>query len=227
MQPEEFHMPSSTVEDYVKRLYLEQQAHPRGLVPMGRLAEVMGVVPGTATAMIKTLADSGLVRYRPRAGVTLSPHGEKLALHILRRHRLVELFLVRILGLDWSEVHTEAEELEHVISDRVLDRIDALLSHPEVDPHGDPIPSPRGKLARRRLINLATCPTGVPVRIERVVDQEAAFLRFIEKSGLAPGTIVVVESRDPAADAVQVRTKRKAAVSLGARTAAKIQVLSA
>lgn len=218
-------MPSSTVENYVKRIYLEQPAHPRHLVPMGRLAEMMGVVPGTATAMIKTLADSGLVRYRPRAGVTLSRNGEKLALHVLRRHRLVELFLVRVLGLDWSEVHSEAEELEHVISDRVLDRLDALLRHPEFDPHGDPIPSRHGKVARRRLLNLATCPTGTTVRIERVDDQEATFLRFIEKTGLTPGTAVVVESRDPAADAVHVRSEKKAAVPLGARTAAKIQVL--
>src|SRR5262245_5456209 len=117
-------MSSSTIENYVKQLYLEQQKAPGALVPLGRLAERMGVVPGTATSMIKALADSGLVTYEARNGARLTPGGEKLALHVLRRHRLVELFLVQILKLDWSVVHEEAEALEHVISDRVLERID-------------------------------------------------------------------------------------------------------
>src|SRR5688500_10754743 len=106
-------MPTSTVEDYLKQLYLEQQNAPEELVPMGRLATLMGVVPGTATAMVKALSDSGLVLYEPRSGTKLTSGGEQLALHVLRRHRLVELFLVKMLGLDWSEVHDEAEELEH------------------------------------------------------------------------------------------------------------------
>src|SRR6185503_20361208 len=101
----------------------------------------MNVAPGTATAMVKTLAESGLVDYEPRGGVRLTTKGEKLALHVLRRHRLVELFLVEALGLDWSEVDEEAEELEHAISDKVLGRIDKALGHPQVDPHGDPIPT--------------------------------------------------------------------------------------
>src|SRR5438477_9097535 len=139
-------MASVTVENYLKQLYLEQQQHAPGeLVSMGRLAAVMGVVPGTATTMMKALADSGLVAYEPRGGVRLTRGGEQLALHVLRRHRLVELFLVRVLGMDWSEVHDEAEELEHAVSDKVLERIDALLEHPRVDPHGDPIPPAKGK----------------------------------------------------------------------------------
>ena len=104
-------MPSSTVENYVKQIYLEQQAAGAAraqLVPMGKLAAAMGVVPGTATSMIKTLADSGLVEYEPRGGVRLTHGGEQLALHVLRRHRLVESFLVKVLGLDWSEVDDEA-----------------------------------------------------------------------------------------------------------------------
>src|SRR6476646_10653692 len=137
-------MPSSTVENYVKQIYLEQQAAGAGLVPMGKLAAAMGVVPGTATSMIKALADSGLVEYEPRGGVRLTHGGEQLALHVLRRHRLVELFLVKVVGLDWSEVHADAEELEHAISDKVMEKIDTLLGRPSVDPHGDPIPLPNG-----------------------------------------------------------------------------------
>src|SRR5438046_8279 len=138
-------MASRTVENYLKALYSEQQRAGDELVSMGRLASAMGVVPGTVTTMVKALADSGLVSYEPRGGVRLTRGGEQLALHVLRRHRLVELFLVKVLGLDWSEVHAEAEELEHAVSDKVLERIDALLEHPRVDPHGDPIPPARGR----------------------------------------------------------------------------------
>src|SRR5438874_5345413 len=147
-------MPSSTVENYLKQIYLEQQAAPELLVPMGKLAMLMGVVPGTATSMVKALADSGLVAYEPREGARLTRGGEQLALHVLRRHRLVELFLVKVLGLDWSEVHPEAEELEHAISEKVLAKIDKLLGHPSVDPHGDPIPTAKGKVSEERLVRL-------------------------------------------------------------------------
>src|SRR3954447_15853686 len=156
-------MPTSTVENYVKQLYLEQQRAPEQLVSMGKLATAMGVVPGTATTMMKALADSGLVAYEPRGGVRLTRGGEQLALHVLRRHRLVELFLVQVLGMDWSEVHPEAEELEHAISDKVLERIDAFLGHPQVDPHGDPIPSAKGKVSHRSLTSLAECELHRPV----------------------------------------------------------------
>src|SRR4051794_3900941 len=175
-------MPSSTVEDYLKQIYLEQHAAAPGqLVPMGRLATAMGVVPGTATSMVKALADSGLVSYEPRGGLRLTRGGEQLALRVLRRHRLVELFLVKVLGLDWSEVHVEAEELEHAISDKVLERIDALLERPSVDPHGDPIPTAKGKLAESRHGSLLTCETGARMRVARVLDQNPAFLQFINR----------------------------------------------
>src|SRR5437879_3090443 len=150
-------MATSTVEDYLKSLYAEQQRGGGGLVAMGALAVAMNVAPGTATAMVKTLAEAGLVEYEPRGGVKLSAKGEKLALHVLRRHRLVELFLVEVLGLDWSEVDVEAEELEHAISDKVMARIDEILNHPQVDPHGDPIPTAKGKIAERRMTSLVEC----------------------------------------------------------------------
>src|SRR5882724_918609 len=169
-------MPSITVENYLKQLYLEQQNVSEELVPMGKLASAMGVVPGTATSMVKALADSGLVAYEPRFGAKLTKGGEQLALHVLRRHRLVELFLVKVLGLDWSEVHDEAEELEHAISEKVLQRIDKLLGHPSVDPHGDPIPTAKGKVSEERLVRLPESETGAKVRIARIVDQDARFL---------------------------------------------------
>jgi DtxR family Mn-dependent transcriptional regulator len=218
-------VPSITVENYVKQIYLAQQDGGTGeLVSMGRLAAAMGVVPGTVTTMIKALADAGLVSYEPRGGARLTSGGERLALHVLRRHRLVELLLVKILGLDWSEVHAEAEELEHAISDKVLARIDALLGHPTVDPHGDPIPTAEGKLPKVRVTTLADCPTGRALRVARVSDQDASFLQFVEKCGLMPGVAVSVESRDPQADAVVVKVKDRRPVTLGGAAASKILV---
>jgi DtxR family Mn-dependent transcriptional regulator len=223
-------MATPTVENYVKQLYLAQQSAPDEpdlLISMGRLASLMGVVPGTATTMMKALADSGLVAYEPRGGVRLTTGGEQLALHVLRRHRLVEQFLVQALGMDWSEVHQEAEELEHAISDKVLDRIDALLGHPSVDPHGDPIPSPQGQVAVPRHHSLADCPTGTPLRVARVIDQDPAFLQFVDRCGLMPGTPVTVEGRNPQADAVAVRPQDRKPVTLGSAAAGKILVETA
>src|SRR5437762_1249253 len=187
---------SSTVEDYLKQIYLEQQPLKEALVPMGRLAAAMAVTPGTATTMIKALAEANLVSYEPRSGVRLTRAGEQLALHVLRRHRLVELFLVKVLGLDWSEVHDEAEELEHAISQKVLDKIDKLLGHPSVDPHGDPIPSAKGKVSEERLAALPDVETGAKVRIARIVNQDAPFLQFLDRAGLKPGVVLTVNGRD-------------------------------
>jgi DtxR family Mn-dependent transcriptional regulator len=218
-------MPSSTVEDYVKQIYLEQLEAPgQALVSMGKLAAAMGVVPGTATSMVKALADAGLVEYEPRGGARLTRGGEKLALHVLRRHRLVELFLVKVLGLDWSEVHDEAEELEHAISDKVLERMDAVLGRPSVDPHGDPIPSAKGKVDAPRYASLSDCEMGRPYRVARVIDQDAAFLQFVERSGLMPGVAVTVDVRDALADAVWVRARDRRPVTLGTAAAEKILV---
>ena len=217
-------MPTSTVEDYLKQLYMQQQSAVDALVTTGKLAEAMGVAPGTATAMIKTLAESGLVEYEPRGGARLSAAGEKLALHVLRRHRLVELFLVNVLGLDWSEVHAEAEQLEHATSEKVLDRMDQLLGQPSVDPHGDPIPTSKGKLARPVLHSLADCPLEVAQLVARVMDQNAGFLQFVDRQGLTPGTAVFVESRNPQADVVKLRVRERSSVIVGMSAACKIQV---
>jgi DtxR family Mn-dependent transcriptional regulator len=217
---------TSTVENYLKQLYAEQGAAGGGKVSMGRLAAAMGVVPGTATSMVKTLSDSGLVEYEPRGGVRLTSRGQQLALHVLRRHRLLELFLVKILGLDWSVVHEEADNLEHAVSDNVLERIDALLAHPTTDPHGDPIPTSKGHLHEPSRLSLADCELGVSYKIARVLDQESEFLKFIDRQGLVPGARVIVEKREPAAQAVKIRVGKNEEVSLGVPAAAKILVES-
>jgi DtxR family Mn-dependent transcriptional regulator len=217
-------MPSSTVENYLKQIYLEQQPLGAQLVPMGRLAAAMAVTPGTATTMIKALAEANLVTYEPRGGVRLTRAGEQLALHVLRRHRLVELFLVKVLGLDWSEVHDEAEHLEHAVSEKVLERIDDLLGHPSVDPHGDPIPTSKGKVAPQKLLSLAECAPDQTLRITRIADQEPAFLQFLHRSGLTPGVTLTIRSRDAQADNVLLILADQSPVSLGTAAASKIWV---
>jgi DtxR family transcriptional regulator, Mn-dependent transcriptional regulator len=219
-------LPSSTVENYLKAIYHDQMLLPTDarLVPMGQVAAALGVTPGTATTMVKALAESGLAEYEPYSGVRLSPAGEKLAVLVLRRHRLVELFLVQVMGMSWAEVHDEAEQLEHVVSERLIERMDEMLGRPTHDPHGDPIPTPEGTIATRHLENLMTCPVRTPLRVTRIADQDPAFLRFIEKNDLKPGQAIEVESRDTAADSVRLRGEARAAITIGARAASKLLV---
>jgi len=220
---------SSTVENYLKAIYQAQLRLPRrgDLVPMGQLAGALGVVPGTATTMVKALAESGLVKYEPYGGVRLTAAGERLAALVVRRHRLIELFLVKVMGMSWTDVHDEAEHLEHAVSDRLIERIDEMLGHPAADPHGDPIPDPDGVLDRRPLDTLLTCPLYAPVTIARVTDQDAEFLRFVERRDLKPGAVVAVEERDAAADSVRLRGRDAREITIGTRAASKVLVEAA
>ncbi len=220
-------LPSSTVENYLKTIYLGSvgfAGQESRLLPMGQLAAAVGVTPGTATTMVKTLAESGLVNYEPYAGVSLTRAGRRLAALVLRRHRLVELFLVRVMGLRWDEVHDEAELLEHVVSDRLIDRMDEMLGRPEVDPHGDPIPDSEGVVKRQEAQTLLTCPVGTPMTVTRIIDQDKQFLRFVENHDLKPGESVEVESRDEAADSVLLRGKDDRRITIGTRAASKLLV---
>jgi DtxR family transcriptional regulator, Mn-dependent transcriptional regulator len=217
-------IPTHTVENYLKTIYLAQMGGKSTLVPMGHLASALGVVPGTATTMVKTLAESGLAHYEPYMGVRLTPAGEKLASLVLRRHRLIELFLVKVLGMSWAEVHDEAERLEHAVSERLIDRIDDMLGRPDVDPHGDPIPTAEGTIPPQDHVDLTAAPVGAPLVVTRVLDQDADFLRFMEERQLKPGSQVVIEARDLAADALRLRSSGGAATTIGLRVASKVLV---
>ena len=218
-------LPSSTVENYLKAIYLGTSQRPDGdRLPMGHLATALGVVPGTATTMVKALAESGLVDYEPYNGVRLSAAGLTLAALVLRRHRLIELFLVRVMGLGWDEVHDEAEHLEHVVSDRLIARIDEMLGFPQVDPHGDPIPNAAGEFPVHESSTLLTCDTGTMVTVTRITDQEAGFLRFVQQHGLMPGHAVDVVTRDEAADAVSLSGPDGQRLTIGTRAASKVRV---
>jgi len=217
-------MPTSTVEDYLKQIQLAEEREPGARVSTGALAAALEVTPGSVTTMIKALADGGLVEHEPYGGVKLTRAGRQLALHVVRRHRLIELFLVRVLKLDWSEVHAEAEHLEHAVSERVVDKLDELLGYPDTDPHGDPIPSRDGEVDRAHLPALDSLRAGGRARVVRVADQDPEFLRLLERLGLRPGTRVKVVARDAAADALELEIGRDRSATLGLRAAAKIFV---
>lgn len=216
-------MATSTVEDYLKTILLAE-GRLGGLVGMGRIADDLKVAPGTVTAMVKTLAQSGLVDYAPYSGVQLTEAGRRLALHVLRRHRLIELLLVRVLGMSWSDVHQEAEELEHAVSDLLIERIDEKLGFPSVDPHGDPIPDAQGVVTEPELTSLPVCRIGERLEVRRVGDQGVEFLRLLDRLGLIPGSPITLISRDDEADTVLLENATGERVQLGIRAAAKIFV---
>jgi len=196
---------TAAVENYLKQID-ELSARGDGeRVLVGEVAQAVGVTPGTVTTMLRRLAEAGLATYQRYGGVTLTTRGRSEARRVLRRHRIIELFLVEVLGLDWSEVHDEAERLEHALSDKVLDRLDALLRRPTVDPHGDPIPAIDGSMIDQALMALADAGPGRCVRVARVMDQSAAFLRFVADSGLRPGSTLEVISIDRAGETMKFR----------------------
>lgn len=220
---------SSTVENYLKTILVHGEESGGGAMPTGALAEALGVSPGTVTTMVKALAGQGLLAHRPREGVTLTKAGRAAAVRVLRKHRLVETFLVTTLKMDWASVHEEAEALEHAVSDRVLERIDELLGHPAVDPHGDPIPNAKGEIAgasgaASARLTLASCELKTQWSVARVHDQSPAFLNFIRDTGMKPGARVRVTRRDPAGGVVCCDVKGAGEAVLGLEGAGKIEV---
>lgn len=177
-------MPSLTVENYVKTIYQICADQQGAASATGQIAEAMGVAPGTVTAMLKTLGEGGLATYTPYGGAKLTDSGNGLALRVLRRHRLIELFLVKTLDFSWDQVHEEAENMEHAVSDLLVDRIDCFLGYPRSDPHGDPIPRADGTFEAPATCSLAECGVGDHFRLARVLDQTPEFLRYLAESGL-------------------------------------------
>lgn len=183
------------VEDYLKAIY--HLAQESGLARTVALAKALKVKSASVTAMLKTLAELKLVEYEPYYGATLTDAGAKVALEVIRHHRLIELYLVEALGFSWDEVHEEAEVLEHFISEKLEARIAAHLGNPTLDPHGDPIPALDGSLPDSSARSLADVPEESEVRISRVFEQAAERLRYIAKLGLVPGARVRVTASAP------------------------------
>lgn len=216
-------MPSLTVENYVKTIYQISAAQGGEPAATGELAEALGVSPGTVTSMLKTLSESNLVEYTPHRGAKLTASGDALALRVLRRHRLIELFLVKTLDLTWDEVHEEAEHMEHAVSDLLIDRIDKFLGYPKADPHGDPIPRADLSLQATPTRSLAACGEGEMFRLVRVIDQSPEFLRYLTTAELSVGSSGRVVANRAEAGLVSVEVGGRV-TSLGREMAEKLLV---
>jgi DtxR family Mn-dependent transcriptional regulator len=202
---------SSAVEDYLKTIYnLREEsdnADARGEsgITTQAVAARLGVAAPSATAMIKKLAALGLAQHTPYYGVELSPKGEKIALEVIRHHRLSETFLTQVLGVEWDKAHEEAEKWEHILSEEVEARMAALLGDPTHDPHGSPIPTLDGKMARDNGRPLSEVEAGTHVVVRRVSDEDGPLLRHLQTVGLVPGAEVEVLRAVPAEGVIQLQ----------------------
>lgn len=193
------------IEDYLKAIYAVAREGGEGRATTSAIADRMSVSAASATNMMQKLAEMKLVEYRPYHGVSLTSAGEKIALEVIRHHRLIELYLAEALGYSWDEVHDEAERLEHVISEEFEDRIDAMLGHPTQDPHGDPIPSKAGTVRLEIHRTLGQVESGESVVIQRVYDRDGDVLRRLASLDLVPGTRVTVVGQARGSDEVMLQ----------------------
>lgn len=186
---------SQAVEDYLKAIY-KLQSEDKG-ASTTRIAEALDVSSASATNMIKRLAKMGLVDYQSYKGASLTASGKKIALEIIRHHRLLELYLLEVMGYSWDEVHEEAEKLEHHISEQFEDKIAELLDNPTHDPHGDPIPTKDGIMPKMEAETLSEAEEGLHYMVSRVKNQDPELLRYLEKIGLLPGAKLLIKQKNP------------------------------
>ena len=184
------------VEDYLKAIYA-LQTRLGGPVSTNALAERLGVTAGSASGMVRRLAELGLCCHEPYRGVQLTEEGRRVALRTLRHHRLLELMLVEDFDVPWEDVHREAEQLEHALSDELAERIAAKLGHPTVDPHGDPIPGPDLSLTEARTRSVGDLAPGERATFTRVSDADPDMLRYLAARGIVPGVILTMVGREP------------------------------
>lgn len=211
------------VEDYVTLIWKAYE-WPGGEPSTTDLAAQLGVTPSTVSANLKKLGRDGFIRYAPYGSIGLTDQGRTVAVEIVRRHRILETYLVERLGLSWDQVHDEADRLEHAVSDVVLDRMDAALGHPSHDPHGDPIPAADGSVPDDLTRALSETAVGQTVRIARVSDRSAGLLRHLESGGFTVGAEVRVTSLSAAASVIQI-SSCEAHIELSLQAAASIRVL--
>ena len=213
---------TEAVEDYAKAIY-SLERRDGGPVATSALAEELGVSAGTVTTMVKRLAELGLAEHEPYRGVALTPAGDRVALEVIRHHRLLETYLSEALGMPWDRVHAEAEVLEHYISEDLERIISEKLGDPRRDPHGDPIPSADLAIAADETISLAELDAGESATFVRVSDRDSEMLRFLDKRGIRPGCELLVSGRDPFDGPLYVEVEGSDH-ALGGRLAAAMRV---
>jgi DtxR family transcriptional regulator, Mn-dependent transcriptional regulator len=186
---------SQSTEDYLKTIYKLEARH--GAAQTSAIAGALEVAPPSVSGMIKRLSEAGLLDYVPYRGVQLTQDGRRAALQMLRRHRILELYLIERLGYDWDTVHQEAERLEHAVSDDLIERMARALGDPRYDPHGAPIPSVVGEVEEQELVPMSDLPVGIAAELRMVSDQDPERLRFLATLGLKPGVRFSIVSRQP------------------------------
>lgn len=186
---------SEAMGKYLRAIYLLSFTAPPAST--SDVAARLGVAPPSVSAMLRRLGTAGLLAASGSGGITLSEHGQRHAREVIRRHRLIETFLVRAAGMRWDEVHEEAEALQQVVSDRLIDRIDAALGHPRRDPHGDPIPPAAGDHVEAWPPPLAGVAAGACFRVDRVSDEDSAALQYLAELGIRPGVVLRVLEQEP------------------------------
>ncbi len=233
---------TEAVENFLKAVYiLQQQVDP---VPTNLLAQMLNIKAPSVTDMVKRLSGTEddkdkkrdkkesklttpLLDYEPYRGVRLTPIGRRIALEVIRHHRLLELYLSEALGYSWDEVHDEADKLEHVISERLEERIAAALGNPQIDPHGDPIPALDGTIAARDLVFLSDLPLKQHGTVSRIVDQSADVLRYLSDLGLIPGADLTLVERSPLNDTISLRVGTSRTIhTISTQVARKVLVMA-
>jgi DtxR family Mn-dependent transcriptional regulator len=184
-----------SVEDYLKVIY--HLSNQGGFAATSDIAAMLEVAPPSVSGMVKRLSETGLIEHVPYRGVQLTAQGRRAALRMIRRHRLLELYLTQHLGYDWGGVHAEAERLEHAVSDELIDRMARALGDPQYDPHGDPIPTAAGEIEEAELVSLADAGIGTKLELRQVGTQDPARLRYFAEQGLTPGVLLTVTDRQP------------------------------
>ncbi len=211
----------TSVQDYIKAIYELEVGQKRTTTKA--LADWLGVRMASVTGMVKQLAADGFLEHIPYRGFTLTPNGRDLALRMLRRHRLIELFLVQALGLGWDEVHNDAEQMEHAVSDALIERMDEYLGHPQFDPHGAAIPGVDGKVVARRSVSIAQLEAGDDGTVIEVEDKDPDFLRFVSSLGIRIGSTVEVIGNEPYGGPVRLRLGKRNIV-MGTEAAARVRI---
>ncbi|WP_326968349.1 metal-dependent transcriptional regulator [Arthrobacter sp. CG_A4] len=217
---------SPSAQDYLKLIWSATEWSATQMT-VGAMAERLGVMPSTVSDGVKKLVRQGLVAHAPYGSIGLTDEGREHAVAMVRRHRLLETFLVQMLGYGWDEVHDEAEVLEHAVSDKLIERIDQKLGYPRRDPHGDPIPTADGQPHLPAATRLSAADTGRTVAITRISDADPEMLRYFTELGLAPDTKLSVREHRPYADVTTIRLQgRDRDIDLGASASGAIWVVA-
>jgi DtxR family Mn-dependent transcriptional regulator len=217
-------MTSLTEENYLKSIYHLSVEQEVGQVPTNAIAENLGVNAASVTDMFKKLRKKKLVEYEKSRGVTLTPSGKKMALQVIRKHRLWETFLVEKLMFSWDEVHDIAEQLEHVQSELLVERLDKLLEHPKSDPHGDPIPDRNGKMPATHSILLAQGKSGSRYKLFGVNNHSETFLKYLNKIGLVIGETFHVKEVEEFDGSMKIQLSNKSEVTLSREASESLMV---